>query len=121
MPPSVTDRPLPYAEPGVRTAPPRTLLRVIGRWLWNGVRLVTRLVQMTLLGLGYLVLAVAILIRSVLVGVAASLLFAGRLRWNGRAVRVWVVRTFNRAWIATSGPFRRRREDVPLATPHASR
>ena len=121
MPPSETDQPLPYAEPGVRTAPPRTLLRIVGRWVWNVIRWVTLLIQTVLLGLGYLVIGVAIALRVVLVAVATALLFAGRVRWNGPAVRVWVVRSFNRAWIATSGPFRRYRDRVPLATPHASR
>lgn len=119
MPTAAIPSRLAYAEPGVRTAPPRTLFRVVGRWLWNVARLTIRLIQMTLLGLAYVVLGAAFLIRVVLVAVAVPLMLLGRLHWDGRAVRVWVVRTFNRAWIASSGPFRRHRESVPLATPNA--
>ena len=117
MPPVPAEPLLAYAEPGVRTAPPRTLLRVLCRAVWELIRAVTRLVQAVLLVLGYLVLAAAVLIRAVLVATAAVLLLAGRLRWNGRAVRVWAVRSFNRAWLGASRLLRPRRSPIPLATP----
>ena len=120
MSPRVPERPIPYATPGVRTAPRRTLPRVLGRWAWNLLRGITRLTQALLRGLGYAVLGAAILVRAALVAVAVLLLFAGRLRWNGPAVRVWLVRSFNRAWIRASGLLRRGHYHVPLATPLAA-
>ena len=117
MSPRVPERPIPYATPGVRTAPRRTLPRVLVRWFWNLLRAITRWCQALLLGLGYAVLGAAILLRAVLVAVAAVLLFAGRMRWNGPAIRVWVVRSLNRAWIKASGLVRRDHNHVPLATP----
>jgi hypothetical protein len=111
-------QPLAYAEPGVRTAPRRTLLRILGRWMWNVLRTIVRLIQAALLGLGFLVLAIAILTQAVLVPIATTLLFAGRLRWDGAAVRVRMVRAFNRACLGVSRPLRFGRDPVPLATPH---
>src|SRR5688572_14290699 len=105
---------LAYATPGVRTAPRRTLPRVLARSLWNLVRGVTGLIQALLLLLGYAVVVVAFVVGAVLVAIAAVLLFAGRLRWDGRAVRVWAVRTFNRTWIGATRRVRRRGA-VPLA------
>src|SRR5687768_2203289 len=56
MPPVPAEPLLAYAEPGVRTAPPRTLLRVLCRAVWELIHAVTRVVQAVLLVLGYLVL-----------------------------------------------------------------
>ena len=111
---------LPYAEPGVRTAPRRTLVRVLGRWLWNGVRWITRLIQVLLLGIGYVFLAAAVVTQFLLLGVASALLLAGRLRWNGHAVRVWSVRALNRVRLFLARPLRRRRAEVPLAAAHVT-
>ena len=118
MPPATVEHALPYAEPGVRTAPRRTLPRVLGRWVWNVLRTIARLIQFVLLCLGYAVLWLAIVTHAVLVLIATALLFAGRLRWNGRAVRVWAVRTFNRTRLRISRRVPFRRNPVPLATPH---
>ena len=107
---------LAYASPGVRTAPQRTLPRVLVRLLWNLVRGITGVVQALLLLLGYAVVVVAFVVGAVLVAAAAMLLFVGRLRWDGRAVRVWAARTFNRTWITVTRRFCRRGA-VPLATP----
>jgi hypothetical protein len=117
MSPRVPGPPIPYAAPGVRTAPRRTLPRVLGRWLWNLLRAITRFCQALLLGLGYSVLGAATLLRAALGVVAAVLLFAGRLRWSGPAIRVWMVRSLNRARIKASGLVRRDHNHVPLATP----
>lgn len=120
MPPASVDRALAYAEPGVRTAPPRTPLRVVGRWAWNLLRMVVVSVQAVLRGAGYVVLGAAVVTRAALVAVGRALLFVGRLRWDGRAVRVWLVRVSNRARIRTARLVLRRSSHVPLATPHES-
>lgn len=116
MPNVPLEQPLPYAAPGVRTAPRRTLPRVLARSLWNLVRGITGLIQAVLLVLGYAVVVVAFVVGAVLVAAAALLLYAGRLRWDGRAVRVWAARTFNRTWMAATRRLRRRGA-VPLAMP----
>jgi hypothetical protein len=43
----------------------------------------------------------------VLVAFAAALLFAGRVPWNGLALRMGFVQSFNRAWLGVSRHFRR--------------
>ena len=111
---------LAYAEPGVRTAPRRTMLRVLGRWIWNLIRAIISLVRALLLGLGYLVLGATILVRVVLLAVARTLLFMGRWRWNRRALVVWTVRTFNRATLRFTGLFLPRSKRIPLTTPDAA-
>src|SRR5688500_1491365 len=93
---------LAYATPGVCTAPRRTVTRVLARSLCHRVRGTIGLIQALLLLLGYAVIVVAFLVGAVLVATAAVLLFAGRLRWDGRDARVWVVRTFNRTWIGAT-------------------
>src|SRR5688500_6960962 len=107
---------LAYATPGVRTAPRRTVTRVLARSLCHLVRGTIGLIQALLLLLGYAVIVGALHDGAVLAATAAVVLVAGRVSGDGGDAGAWVVRTFDRTWIGATRRLRRRGA-VPLAPP----
>jgi hypothetical protein len=78
---------LPYASPTVRTAPPRTFLRM---WLAFAGWVIGRLlacVRIALVALGYATLGAGVVLHRCLAIIAALLFFLGGMRWDAIKAR----------------------------------
>ncbi len=73
---------LAYASPQVKSSPPRTSARLGFAALGSLVKLILRGVCLLMIGCGYAVLGVSMLLRVLLGGVAIGLLYLGGMRWE---------------------------------------
>src|SRR5688572_3657079 len=73
---------LAYATPVVRTAPPRSFLRLFAAAIARGIGLLLTSLRLSILGLGYVMLGAGIALRFGFGIIAMCLLFTGGVRWS---------------------------------------
>jgi hypothetical protein len=79
---SSVDSVLSYASSSTPTAPRRTTLRIIFSIIGEVLKTVLLVLRLCILGTGYAIFATAVTLRFLLILVAKTMLFLGRLRWH---------------------------------------